>query len=461
MRIMGAVLVLLLCACSAGAQNAPVTGKARNPVAAPAGARNPAASPAAGAPRAAVTRTPAPKGDASAPAADWIATQTDLAWTGDYNGLINGERSEKTTAAVKAFQRSRKFKETGVLNPQERALLAAAAKGKQAQVGWRITDDPVTGARLGLPTKQVSVKTESKSGTRWSSAQGQVQIETFRIREPGTTLPQVYEQQRKEPSTRKPIASALNSDFFVLSGMQGLKRFYVRGEIRDGEVRGITVLFDQATEPVMEPVAVVMMGAFVGFPGISGVAQGGLQPRRKVEYATGIVVSTAGHILTDRTATDGCNVIVVGGYGDAARQAEGEDLALLRLYGAADLTPAAFAPEPPRGPDVVVMGIADPQRQDGGSAISTATAKLKGELVEPPPPVGFAGSAVLDGQGRLVGMVSLKASAGATPPSPQATVVAATAIQPFLTAQKLASAAGRAGLEAARAALVRVICVRK
>ena len=80
-----------------------------------------------------------------------LAIQFDLAWTGDYNGLINGEVSDKTTAAIKAFQRNRKFKETGVLNPQERALLAAAAKAKQAQVGWTMVDDPVTGARLGIP----------------------------------------------------------------------------------------------------------------------------------------------------------------------------------------------------------------------------------------------------------------------------------------------------------------------
>ena len=65
-----------------------------------------------------------------------MAVQFDLAWSGDYNGLVNGEFNDKTTAAIKTFQRDRKLKETGVLNPQERALLAAAAKSKQALVGW-------------------------------------------------------------------------------------------------------------------------------------------------------------------------------------------------------------------------------------------------------------------------------------------------------------------------------------
>ena len=111
--------------------------------------------------------------------------------------------TRNTLAAIKAFQKNHKFKETGVLNMQERAVLAAAAKAKQAQVGWTMVDDPVTGARLGIPARQVPNKTQGKSGTRWSSAQGQVQIETFKIREPGTTLASVYDRQKKEPATRK------------------------------------------------------------------------------------------------------------------------------------------------------------------------------------------------------------------------------------------------------------------
>src|SRR5439155_3653533 len=227
--------------------------------------------------------------------ADLVAIQLDLAWTGDYNGLVNGESHDKTIAAIKTFQRNRKFKESGVLNTQERALLAASAKAKQVQVGWSMVDDPVTGARLGIPTKQVPNKSQSKSGTRWSSAQGQVQVETFKIREPGTTLAAVYEQQKKEPATRKLEVNLLRPEFFILAGMQNLKKFYVRAEFKDGEVRGMTVLYDQATENIMDPVAVVMSSAFTAFPGVAGVAQIGAPPRRKVEYGTGSIVSAAGH----------------------------------------------------------------------------------------------------------------------------------------------------------------------
>jgi hypothetical protein len=409
---------------------------------------------------------PPPKAgrDAGLPLADRVAIHFDLAWTGDYNGLIDGESNDKTIAAIKTFQHGRNFKETGTLSPQERTLLAAAAKSRQAQVGWIMVDDPVTGARLGIPTKQVPHTSAGSSGTKWSTAQGQVQVETFRIREPGTTLAAVYEQQKKQPPTRRLELNVLRSDFFVLAGLQSLKRFYVRAEYRDGEVRGVTILFDQATEPIMGPIAVAMTGAFSGFPGVSGLGESGTPPRRKVEYATGIVVSAAGHIVTARQAIDGCQVITIGGHGDADRQAEDRDVALLRIYGASGLAPAELAAA--SAPEVTLVGIADPRAQDGGHAISTAVARLKGDQLEPSPQPGFAGGGALDRQGRVVGMVQLKAPAtaaiGAGAAQTPATLVPAATIRALLEAQRIAPAAGgRTGIEAAKASVVRVICVRK
>ena len=134
-----------------------------------------------------------------------------------------------------------------------------------------MVDDRVTGAQIGLPTKQVPNTGPGKSGTRWSSAQGQIQVETFRIRGPGTTLADIFEQQKKEPHGRHIEVNLLRPDFFILSGMQGLKKFYVRAEIRDAEVRGMTILYDQATEGIMDPVVVVMSSAFAPFSG-SGIA---------------------------------------------------------------------------------------------------------------------------------------------------------------------------------------------
>ena len=315
---------------------------------------------------------------------------------------------------------------------------------------------------------QVPNARPGQGGTRWSSAQGQVQVETFRIREPGTTISSVYTQQKAEPAGRKLEVNVLRSDFFILSGLQGLKKFYVRAESRDGEVRGMTILYDQATEGVMDPVVVVMSSAFAPFPGSGNniAALLGPPPRRKVDYGTGIVVSANGFILADRQVVDGCNVIQVSGQGDADVVADDATagLTLLRVYGAADLVPAALSPDGARGDALTLVGIADPQSQGGARAVSTVPARLDGDTLQPVPQLGFSGALALDAQGRVLGMVTLKApvlaSAGAIIP-PQATVVPSASLRRFLATQNVMPASGRTEADAAKASLVRVICVRR
>jgi hypothetical protein len=407
----------------------------------------------------------APSRDAGLSVTDRILLELDLAWAGFYTGLITGEPGDKVTDAVKAYQKDSKLKDTGTLTPPDRMRLASLAKEKQEQVGWQMVEDPVTGGQVGLPTRQVPNSGSGRSGTRWFSAQGQIQVETFRLRGPGTSLMDVFEQQKKEPPSRHVETSLLRPDSFFLSGTQGLKKFDVRADIRDAEVRGITILYDQATEGIMDGVAVVAANAFAPFPGSGLAALTGAPARRKVEYGSGIVVTTGGHILSDRRLTEGCNVIAVAGVGNAARVAEdqGSGLVLLRIYGVGDLAPVALVHEGAKGPALTLVGISDPQDQGGGRAISTAAARLDSDLITPMPPAGFDGAAAIDSQGRLFGMVALKdggASSGTVAPR-QATVVGVEKLRNFLDSQYVTPATGRAGLDAAKAALVRLICVRK
>src|SRR5215470_12319268 len=140
-RIAGAVVALLLAVLPATGQHdgdasqPSVTTKPVAPLSEPTSATRGegAVRLAAAATRNRAAPPPVPARDSAIPLAERIAIQFDLAWTGDYNGLVNGEFNDKTTAAIQSFQRDRKFKETGTLNPQERALLAATAKAKAAQ----------------------------------------------------------------------------------------------------------------------------------------------------------------------------------------------------------------------------------------------------------------------------------------------------------------------------------------
>ena len=407
---------------------------------------------------------PTPGAYAAMPIAERAAIQFDLNWTNHYTGPADGDFSERSVNAVKAFQKDRGFQETGVLTANEREALATSALNRRERVGWRMVEDRATGAQIGLPTNRATHESRARSGTRWQSAQGQFQIETFRIREPGATLATVFEDQKKEPPNRQIRSSAMRGNTFVITGMQGLKYFLVRAEVRDLEIRGVTVLYDQAIENTTDYVALAVLSAFAPFPGTGVMALIGPPARSRIEYGTGIVVTSSGHIVTDRQITEGCSVLQVAGHGDASRIADNGSLTLLRVFGASALMPAALVHEGAAASALTLVGIADPQAQGGERAASTVTASLGGDSLEPPPRPGFAGAAAVDAQGRIFGMVTLKApilaGAGATT-LPPATVVPVNVIRKFLDSQYVTPATGRSGIDAARASVVRVICVRR
>jgi hypothetical protein len=403
---------------------------------------------------------PAPDALAAVPADERLAVQAALSWSGDYTGSIGGD--DPMLTAIRNYQKRSKAKVTGELTPAERANLVAAARDHEQEFGWSVVADPATGIRIGLPTKLVPVARDAARGTRWSSAHGEVQVETFRIKT--DNLAARFEQEKKEPKTRQVEYSVMHPDNFFISGMQGLKKFSVKAQMRDGEVRGFTMLYDQMMEGIVAPVMVAMASSFSPFPERSTPFAA---LAKSVEYGTGLVVSTRGDIVTARRLTQGCQVIVAKGLGDADRVADDPDsgLALLRVYGAHKLTPLPLANGTPKPGDVTLVGMPDPKEQDGRKALTEIKARLADgaaiELREPVPMAGFSGAAALDTNGKFLGMTEMGNAvlASVQPAPPPVRLVSAQIIRAFLEARDVAPAQAQGG--DARTSIVRVICVRK
>ncbi len=450
MRLAGAAALTLLLTAPAFAQTPPR----------PQG--RPAAQPTTATPQPAKPQDPVAASYAAVSEAERTAIQNDLIWTGDYNGLATADFGARAIAAVKAYQKRLGTKDTGVFNPKERGQLAAAARAKREAVGWRIVDDLTTGARVGIPAKLAVQSQPIANGTRWASAQGEVAVESFRIAEPATTLAAVYEAQRKMPDS-KITYNVIRGDAFVVSGLRGLKKLYVRAQFKSGEVRGFSIVYDQALDTTLEPVTIAMASTYQGFPAtpIANLPP----PRRKIEYGSGAFVSAEGHVLTSRHLVDACQTYTIAGFGPADRVAEDQErgLALLRIYGARDLKPLALA-ESGGAPNGTLIGVADPDRQSGAGNVSVLPLRFLANgsgraALEPTPGLGFAGAPVVDAGGKLMGIadVSTVAVAGAASGSP-ATLIPAVVVKSFLAEHKVTPAGASSD---AKAAAVRVICVRK
>ena len=409
-------------------------------------------------------QTPADTASAMAQA-ERLALQSDLAWVGEYNGAITGDVSERMVEAIKSYQKLKGGRQSGVLNPQERAVLAETARRRQESVGWKIVTDPVTGSRLGIPGKLVPQQTSDAGGTKWSSPTGTTQVLLIRRKEANPTTVKLAEAEKKQAG-RAVDYTVVKPDFFVLSGLQGLKKFYLRGSFKGDEVRILTILYDQAVENTVEPVVIAMSSAFTPFPSGAGPVM-----RKTVDYGTGIVVSDDGAILVDREIADGCMAITIGGLGNADVAADDRDhgLVLLRVYGARGLKPLALADGAAKA-SVDLFGVADPQSQGGAAAVSSVKAQVtsvgaSGDLaLSPPPGFGFSGAAALDENGKFAGVALLKpvvvatASTANAAPAAQGVLVTVDTVREFLKANGVAANGTSSD---AKAAVVRVICVRK
>ncbi len=465
-RVAAIVLGFAVAALPAQARQAKVHNKVHKPATSaahktePKPAPKPAVKKQAAKKPAAKSTVPAPiaKVYAAMPEAERLAIQSELAWAGDYAGPPGGDFDQHMIEAVKAFQKRNGGKETGILDEHERALLDAAARPAADSVGWQLIDDPATGAQFGLPQKLVAPAGASGLGKLWSSGHGQIQIETLRLREAG--LPALFEEEKTTPRGRTVESSVLRPDSFIVTGTQGLKRFVVRAESSGSEVRGITILYDQATEGIMGPAAIAISNTFQGFPDLHAVPQPG--QKRTVEYGTAIVADARGDLIAPGELTAGCEVITVADFGHAERVAvdSGGDLALIRLYGAQNLVPAPPGGESIKSEALTLVGIADPAAQQGSGAVSTVSARLNGSAIEPAPKLGFSGAAAIDAQGQFAGMVDLKSVAGTAtaPPSLRAVLLPADAVRALLTSHGIALGTGRGTIEQS---VVRIICVRK
>ena len=214
--------------------------------------------------------------------------------------------------------------------------ISPPSQGALAAAGWRIIDDLVTGARLGLPSALVPKTAPARMGSRWTSRGGS---NRHRNISPARGRAAGFVRRRKEsaPSHRRafdahgrPLCHVGNAGPETVHRPRPVERR--RAARRHHSVRS-SYRRRHGADPA------TMANTYQGFPDPSAAAPPGL--RRSVDYGTAIVVSAQGHLITSAQITDGCQVIAIPGFGHAERVAadKANDIELLRVYGAQNLCP--------------------------------------------------------------------------------------------------------------------------
>ncbi len=405
------------------------------------------------------------------------AIQNDLIWTGDFNGVAGGEFGRRTYDAMLAFERRTQGLADGILTPQERTALKRDSDAARAALRFAAITDQTTGIRIGLPQALLTQRVAVENGAVYRRADGAVSLQLSKL-PPAQAFAELFERLRQDGPGRKVTYRLQRPDWFVVSGEEGGRKFYTRLANGPDGVRGYTFRYPTDQAAALDRIMIAIANTFEPFPGTDVAAnpsrapaagaaaaapaliQPGLQASEP-RYAVSGAALGNGRVLTSRAAFNACASPTVNGQPvtPPAEQAAGETMTI-NVPGLAH--PAIRIGPADPGAAVFTLSLEDtasrsvmvaPGRWDAGSSGARVTSALQ---------IGPGGAPVVDGQGRLAGIVregprSAKMVGGVIAsttyavipvPSPAASAPAAADPSPRL-------------VNAAAASLVEIRCARR
>lgn len=154
-------------------------------------------------------------------------------------GEVTGDVSERMVNAIKEFQKLRGGRETGVLNPQERGHWPIPPGGGRRMPAGRSSAIPAPAS--GWHSDQARAAADQRRQRR------QMDLADRNRPDPAGAAQgsqsdhgQIPPSARRKRPTARSTTPSWKLDFFVLSGLQGLKKFYLRGTFKGDEVRILT-----------------------------------------------------------------------------------------------------------------------------------------------------------------------------------------------------------------------------
>jgi len=374
-----------------------------------------------------------------------IRTQFLLVFTGDYAALVDGAFGKLTYNALTTFQKHREFAPDGILDAAELLILQRDGLDLVKRVGFETKNESSTGITFGVPVKLFEPPAPAERGTRWQAYDGSIDLETLRVPRKETAYKALFERLTRNDSGRTVDNKLLRNDYFVVTGTQGNRDFYVRVMKTPADSRGFSLSWESRHAVFMNRVAVAMSNslryyedspeigrpdAMTSAPGLNtreADKTGAVPPAGKSDRArrmptgsssgSGYLVTAAGHIGTNAHVVSNCRLLEVPGYGTATLvQADlVNDLAIIQLDAKHADHFAQFRAEQPivRGEKVFVLGYPFAQIPDNNlnfaygivSSLAGVQGDIRHFMVSAPVQPGNSGGPVLDRTGALIGTV--------------------------------------------------------
>ncbi|MGC1506604.1 MAG: serine protease [Sulfitobacter sp.] len=374
------------------------------------------------------TLTEARRSERGLSAEERMDLQVALKWAGYYNAAIDGSYGRGTRASMAAWQEASSFEVTGVLTSLQRATLLKQYNAVLDGLGLKLVRDDQAGIEMVIPTAQVGFAKYEAPFAHYDST-GDIGARLLLISQAGdqNTLFGLYDIMQTLEIVPLNGPRERNNSAFTLVGENSRMISETRASLKDGHVKGFTLIWPAGDEARRSRVMAELVKSFTRLPAVLDPAAGGdaeqaidlvsgLQVRQAKLARSGFFIDGSGTVATTSEAVESCGRLTVDGDTDAdvLAQDKANGIAILKPRSTlAPLAVAAFDLSTPRlQSEVSVAGFS----YEGVLSAATLTfgklADVRGLAGEEnlnrlslKAQAGDAGGPVFDASGNVVGML--------------------------------------------------------
>jgi peptidoglycan hydrolase-like protein with peptidoglycan-binding domain len=382
--------------------------------------------------------------------------QTALQAAGFYNSTIDGAFGQGTRRSMADWQSFNGYEATGVLTTVQRAALIEDYNAPLISVGMARYTDEQAGITVDLPLEAIAFDRYEAPFAHFQST-SDLNAQALLISQEGgkPTLRALYEVMQSLEIVPLVGPRELRGDRFTLEGRGKGIVSYTEAALKDGKIKGFTLVWPEGDEARRARVLAAMKASFATTDAVLDSSAGadaeqrvdlvsGLQIRKPRLSRSGFFADASGTVLTVSEAADSCSRVTLDGDQELQVAWTDADLGVSVLRPRKSLAPinvAEFRADQPRiQSEVAVSGFS----YEGALGAPTLTfgqiadvRGLNGEagvkrlaLAAQP---GDAGGPVFDDSGSVVGMLLPTPSEGRTLPGSVSLAVSTQGLNDVLT----------------------------
>ncbi|MEM9318531.1 MAG: serine protease [Pseudomonadota bacterium] len=369
------------------------------------------------------------------------ALQIALQWFGVYTSGIDGAFGPGTRNAMQNWQASNGHEPTGVLTTRQRAELLESYQAELAALGMRFVTDLRAGVEMNMPMAMVEFARYEFPFAQYEAINDSG-VRILLISQDGTsrTLAGLYEIMQTLEIVPLQGTRQRDGESFLLTGRSAALRSHTEAYLRDGQIKGFTLIWPPERDDQMARVLPMMQESFAAVSGVLGPDAvsaetldgadllAGLEVRTPELRRTGFFATAQGAVVTTTDVVAGqCTRILIDDVYEATLAYRDDANGLAVLVPIQPLAPVGVADlslnQPRRGSAISVAGFPY-EGALGAASLNIGTFEEAADLDGNTDRVrlaldtiaGEAGGPVLDGTGRVTGMLLPQPTSGRTLP---------------------------------------------